>query len=1164
MTWNNQEGTPQRRVIDDINNDGFSIVKQGINNQDVAETIANKFEAKGIPAEVIDGGIYEEQGQDPVATATQNTLDKLGSRVGAAAGSNIDQVTTAYEQKILDRMGKRFGLPPGSTAEQVQAAQQAYLDKNDPAAAAQYKQNMANIDAGGTHAANQPVQLAPVAEAAPAEYTPKVGEEILWRPRFAKMVPVPVTVVAVAPGKLKIKLQSPRMIQNYGKDTIVVDLEKSDVTPKQGIAEADRLPRPDNWKPPVPAPRPRLAPQKRLEIGDTIGFTPQKHDATSSGKVFKAEVLEIGGRLGRSGILLKLLNPEDVAANGGNSTMKVSSMISKIQNPYVEPAQQGVTESRQRRLNEAMLMEDPVYRKFKKVGRYIAERKMSEKEILQVFADAESGMTDKGTGANRTFLGRGKDTTMDFAGGVKDAMTSVLNSIQNSTPVAAVDVAYDQATDALAKVAGGQKGAVMNAIKKYRNLVKQYPKTAGFAKAALVAIAGLATGGAGLPVIAGLTYALDSAIKGDKLSSVLGKGAGAAALTAAGQAAFGGDAAADTVTPDSIGLPDVPTDGGTYTVMQGDQGGFIAQANGVPFKDLKALNPDITNWNKLPVGTELQLPPSGPNTGSVWQGTDMSSPGAGMSQADMGNFRADNLARMQDQADAAYYAGKPDDFGIPARSNDAVGTGMPGSAPTTNPIVGKNTFPDGTPIERTPYGNSSQEYMKQFGGSQPNQGGSGFTGTTVAGIPVIPGQPLNPTQMAVANMSMQSGNQLSPVVQAAYDLAKRGALRESIKFKILPAEKLIDQKSTVMSWALNESVGRRSISLNLTTLGTYTVFENVDRYRKAIMELKGVPGSTRPDYYRPDMMDAPTKPDKKPGLIGRGLNWLDKKAGQVGGALSNFGHQFTTGVTKEKLKMNWHQAGKPSDSDQLAAWLAKQGVPQEVVTTVYGKMGIPYVAPASAEPAVEPGAPATEPATPAAGGAQKSLPFYGKNPTTGKAWTRDELLAKDATTAPAAPAAAAAQATTAQNPAGFNASNVMNLPGMEKYAKQPAPAKTANFGASPGGYSNVTTSFKPTTPAKSPAAPAAPAGTRVTSGGPTPDEQARLAQRIAQATAKPVAEMLRMVETKEDVAKIKQFIDRTFVKYGAVTESAFVVRNRLIEHVTQVGAQRRREHAQMS
>lgn len=84
---------------------------------------------------------------DPVAAATQKSLDKLGSRVGAAAGSDINQVTDAYQQSLLDRMGKRFGLPPGSSMEQVQAAQQAHLDKTNPAVAAQYKQNMANIDA---------------------------------------------------------------------------------------------------------------------------------------------------------------------------------------------------------------------------------------------------------------------------------------------------------------------------------------------------------------------------------------------------------------------------------------------------------------------------------------------------------------------------------------------------------------------------------------------------------------------------------------------------------------------------------------------------------------------------------------------------------------------------------------------------------------------------------------------------------------------------------------------------------------------------------------------------------------------------------------------------------------------------------------------------------
>jgi hypothetical protein len=69
------------------------------------------------------------------------------------------------------------------------------------------------------------------------------------------------------------------------------------------------------------------------------------------------------------------------------------------------------------------------------------------------------------------------------------------------------------------------------------------------------------------------------------------------------------------------------------------------------------------------------------------------------------------------------------------------------------------------------------------------------------------------------------------------------------------------------------------------------------------------------------------------------------------------------------------------------------------------------------------------------------------------------------------------------------------------------------------------------------------------------------ARRIVGVLKKPVSEMLQMVETKEDVNRIKQFIDQTFTKYGAVNESTFAVRNIMIEHVTKVGAQRRREHA---
>jgi hypothetical protein len=68
--------------------------------------------------------------------------------------------------------------------------------------------------------------------------------------------------------------------------------------------------------------------------------------------------------------------------------------------------------------------------------------------------------------------------------------------------------------------------------------------------------------------------------------------------------------------------------------------------------------------------------------------------------------------------------------------------------------------------------------------------------------------------------------------------------------------------------------------------------------------------------------------------------------------------------------------------------------------------------------------------------------------------------------------------------------------------------------------------------------------------------------RIAVALKRPVAEMLQMVETKEDIYRIKQFVDQTFTRYGAVNESAFAVRNQILEHVTQEGAQRRREHSQ--
>lgn len=282
---------------------------------------------------------------------------------------------------------------------------------------------------------------------------------------------------------------------------------------------------------------------------------------------------------------------------------------------------------------ESVVYADPIFENWKRIGQFLSERQLSQDEIIDLFKRIEQGQA--ATGTNRTVLGKGKD----FAANIGQSVSNILGKIQDSAPVAAVDVAYDQATDAVANMMGGRDGdksKIMDAIKKYRLLVKAYPKTAGFAKAALVAIAGFATGGAGLPAIAGLTYALDSAIRGDKLSSVLGKGTGAAALSWAGQKVagmVGSDpaAAGDGTTPDHSGAavdPGMTPDhagvatpgGGTYTIQKGDQLGYIAQANGNTVKELMAANPQIDFSKALQPGQQLNLPSSGPvGVGSVWK-----------------------------------------------------------------------------------------------------------------------------------------------------------------------------------------------------------------------------------------------------------------------------------------------------------------------------------------------------------------------------------------------------------------------------------------------------------------------------------------------------------------------------------------------------------------
>jgi hypothetical protein len=858
-----------------------------------------------------------------------------------------------------------------------------------------------------------------------------------------------------------------------------------------------------------------------------------------------------------------------------------------------------------------LLKEDVTYRNFHNLSRMLAERKMSEKEILDLFAAVEAGAN--ATGQNRTALGRGKDAVTGAYTSAKDAIGGVLNSIAKSTPVAGVDAAYNDATGAL-RNAVGANSKVMDSIKKYRLLAKEYPKTQLFVKTALIALAGMATGGAGLPAIAGLTAAIDSAIRGEKLSSIIGKGSGAALMGLGAQqlqAALSTpatDVPADqnVVPADQSIVPGeeiVGPDNGPsrfdeivnnaidYKVKQGDTLSEI-------LADRK-INPEA--FRRLPGNDVFFSPDGNPNILKAGQTIKLPDPADVVDLNKMSGTTPSDPSLAKDFGDTNFYTGQYNQnsaYGLDAKNNlqqqgfgrfgsdggiaadrvaqDAArntvvpeplgGSEASSTAPATVPSGPMLSFPDGgnAGTLTLPDGRQVEAYAFPQGGIQPRLG------------PDLERVSVNYAGQDVTAYIKGNKAYIKNFNPAEFSNPVQESWVPAVKLLKLPAEQLIDQKLTVMAWALNESTGRAPIrNIHLTHKGVLTVIENVDRHRRSLLRELDAMGPGRaniPAVPRQDMPLAPQAGAVQPGTIGRGLNWLDKATGKVGSYLSKQAQNFTRKVTAAKLKTEWEQEGHQTDSDYIAAFLAKQGVPQGVITDVYGKMGIPYTAPAVQPTSVQPQQ---------QGAGIQTGEINAIDPDTGKPYEKEKLArmyGSGATTAqtpapapapsPApAPAPVPSKITQPNTTPSFNATNVMQMPGMEKYAKTTpaAPAKTANFGGGPAGYGKTTTTFK--APA-APAAPAAPKAPKVTSGGPTPNEQAKLQARLAAAAkAQPVAEtikqvkkMLETVQTKDDVAFIKKYISRQFS--GQLSESANAQRSHLLSEVTRIGAQRRRQYSQ--
>jgi len=626
------------------------------------------------------------------------------------------------------------------------------------------------------------------------------------------------------------------------------------------------------------------------------------------------------------------------------------------------------------------------------------------------------------------------------------------------------------------------------------------------------------------------------------------------------------------------------TGGSTYTVTADDVKGLgkIAQDNGLTAKQLWDANPQITDPDKIFVGQEINMPAaSGEPVQNVWQDWDGPTkptapavePGPGDDVPTLSTPAGGKIDYTAPGPESTDSLGQKLEYGIPV--NDK-GSFVPPNSSLPAEELAKQT---------AAYNSWLADFMKRFPNATPGPDGSMLT--FKPGLaPMYPG--MTPKTF------------------------------ESVKFKIIPAEQLIDQKLTVLNWALNESVNRKGHqSVHLTTKGVRTVFENIGRCRRAY--LKEYVGAPTADYGHPTAAGAPasaTAGQGKPqGWFGKTLDTIGKGVDKVGNYVSNVGHNVITKVTADKLNNMWNRAGEPYDSDRLYQLLTTDwGVPKQVVDSVFSNMSIPYTA------TVQPGTQATDAGVnPVKGTASRSMPWVGTNPATGKPWTAGEIRDRG-TTRRNADLAAQTRQVAGDMAADPNAIAVMKTDSLKDLAAQELPAgatsatptvagtkTTTSPSFAPSFSSNPTdmkvtygSGFKPTTatlPAGGGAGVKAAAQTKPgflqtatdkiaakskTQSMNSNDTQAEIKAgldarrkaglsayeskaneaRIAIALKKPVAEMLQMVETKEDVQKIKQFVDQTFTRYGAVNESAFAVRNQILEHVTQTGAQRRREHSQ--
>ena len=150
----------------------------------------------------------------------------------------------------------------------------------------------------------------------------------------------------------------------------------------------------------------------------------------------------------------------------------------------------------------------------------IQEAQMSAQDVANVFKQTEKTMTD--AGGNRTAVGMGKDV----ASAVNSAINKVGKWLQNTKPVQN----FDQKFENLKSDIASQNPKLANAVAKLGAYAKKNPGKTAAVVGILTTISAVLGGPAGGAIAGQILRGSVELLKGEKLSTAVGKGAKTAAI----------------------------------------------------------------------------------------------------------------------------------------------------------------------------------------------------------------------------------------------------------------------------------------------------------------------------------------------------------------------------------------------------------------------------------------------------------------------------------------------------------------------------------------------------------------------------------------------------------------------------------------------------------